>query len=291
MNIEKLQEFLNNHKIKYITINHSLAYTEQELTNYKCALGMNLIETVLVEIDNKRIAMAILPASLQINLGSLQEALGTTKVKLLNQKEVENLFPGCEFGTVPPFGNLYGMDVFLAPELDQNQEVQFYVESYAHLFQMKYCDFEKLVNTQKEIIFFTRPRYRGEISAVIPKVTRQELKNYEHCFLGVSLESEKFSTAKLIAITDWISKHFTKCTVFIADSVHRITLQIDRGLKKNQALNKSLFLGREYIDNACVVFERYIDTCPFDLVFCSEVQKIGGLHQIFRTITASFQTR
>lgn len=183
------------------------------------------------------------------------------------------MFLDREFGTVLPFGNLYGMDVFLAPDLEQNQEVAFYVSSSAHLVRMKYSDFEQLVNSQKQIVFSTRARYRAQVKDVVPKSARKELKSCKHCFLGVSLENENFSTAKLIAITDWISQNFQKCTVIIADSVHRITLQINQGLKENQALNKALLLGREYIDKESIVFERHADTCPFDFVFCSEIQK------------------
>ena len=273
MPLQKLQEFLNSHKIKYITINHSPVYTKQELANYKRAWGMKLIEAVLVEIETRKIAMAVMPASVQINLESLREALGTTAVRLIDRREIENLFPGCEFGTVPPFGNLYNMDVFLAANLSQNQDVAFYVGSYAHLIQMKYKDFEKLANFEKRIAFLTRPRYRALLRAVYPKSARQELKNYESCILGLSLESENFSTSKLVAITDWISKHFKKCTVMIGDSLHRITLQTDRGLPENKALNKALLIGREYIDRESLVFERHADTCPFDIVLSSEIQK------------------
>ncbi len=288
MLIQPLQEFLNSHKIKYITINHSPAYTKQELENYKRALGMELIEAVLVKIETRKIAMAVMPASLQINLGSLREALGTTEVRLLDQREVENLFPGCEFGVVPPFGNLYNMDVFLAANLRQNQEVAFYVGSYAHLIQMKYRDFEKLVNFQKGIAFLTRPRYRVLVSAVSPESARQELKNYESCILGLSLENESFSTAKLVAITDWISKHFKKCTVMIGDSLHRITLQTDQGLQENKALNKALLLGREYIDRESLVFERHADTCSFDIVLSSEIQKWDDYVEYYEKIQHLF---
>ncbi|MDJ0714210.1 MAG: tRNA-dependent cyclodipeptide synthase [Prochloraceae cyanobacterium] len=288
-NIDKLQNFLNSYKIKYITISHSLAYTTQELANYKSTLGMDLIEAVLVEIKDEKIAMAVVPASLQINLGSLREALDTTEIKLLEEKKVESLFPDCEFGTVPPFGHLYEMEVFLAPDLAQNQEVAFYAFSYNNLVRMKYSDFKKLVNPQKEIVFLNRAIYRANVTHVIPEFARKEFKDSEHCFLALSLENESFSTAKLIAITDWISKNFKKCTVIIADSLHRITLQINRGLKENRALNKALLLGREYIDKESVVFERHANTCHFDFVFCSEIQKSEDYFKYYEQLQHLFR--
>jgi tRNA-dependent cyclodipeptide synthase len=272
MSIQQLQECLNFHQIKYKIIHYSPAHTSQELTTYKHKLGMDLIEAVLVEIDEKKIAVILVPASLQVNVGSFQAALDTNKVRLLKQEEFENLFPYCKFGTLPPFGELYNMEVFWWQDLAKNQEVAFYAYSYAHLVRMKYADFEKLVNPQKGIVFLTRPKYRVEIAAVIPQFPRQELDKYEHCFLGVSLENEIFSIAKLLGMTGWISKHFKKCTVVIGDSIHRITLQINQGLKEKQALNKALLLGRQYVDNASYVFEPYTDTCLFNVIFCSQIQ-------------------
>ena len=74
-------------------------------------------------------------------------------------------------------------------------------------------------------------------------------------------------------MTDWISKNFQKCTVLIGDSIHRITLQINQGLNKDQAISKALILGREYIYNASYVFNNYAANCDYDVIFCSDIQK------------------
>ena len=141
MSIQKVQAFLNSHNIKYTTIRYSSAHTRQELKSYKSKLGTDLIEAVLVKIEEK-IAIAIVPDGLAIDIGSLQNALGTTNVKFLEPKEVASFFPDSEFGTVPPFGNLISTDVFLAQELEQKQEAAFYVDSYTDLIRMSYGDFE-----------------------------------------------------------------------------------------------------------------------------------------------------
>jgi tRNA-dependent cyclodipeptide synthase len=273
MSIQQLQEFLNGLQIKYKTIHYSPAHTSQELTRYKHSLGTNLIESLLVEIDGTKTAMILVPASLRININSLQEALGTKNMRVLKQQEFENLISNCEFGTIPPYGELYNMEVFWLGELAQNPEVAFYAYSYTDLVFMNYSDFEKFLNPQKKIVVLTMPKYRVEIEEIIPNSAKQELNNYEHCFLGVSLESDQFSTARLVAMTDWISKNFQKCTVLIGDSIHRITLQINQGLNKDQAISKALILGREYIYNASYVFNNYAANCDYDVIFCSDIQK------------------
>ncbi|MBD2525812.1 tRNA-dependent cyclodipeptide synthase [Nostoc sp. FACHB-133] len=273
MSIQQLQEFLNSHQIKYTNIHYSPAHTLRELTRYKHSLGTNLIENLLVEIDGTKTAMILAPASLRININSLQEVLGTNNIRVLNQQEFENLIPNCEFGTLPPYGELYDMEVFWLGELAQNPEVAFYAYSNADLLLMNYRDFKKLLNPRNQIVVLTRPKYKVEIEEVIPESAKQKLKNYEHCFLGVSLESEQFSTTRLLAMADWISKHFKKCTIFVGDSIHRITLQINQGLNEYQARNKALILGREYIYNAGYVFEGYAANYDYDVIFCSDIQK------------------
>ena len=205
MSIQQLQEFLNSHNIKYTTISYSPAHTTQDLANYKSRLGMDLIQAVPVEIENQRIIIAILPASRQINLGSLEEAFKTNKLRLLEQKEVENLFPNCEFGTLPPFGELYDKEVFGARDLVQNQEVTFYAYSYAHLVRMNYGDFEKLVNLQQKIAFSTRSIYRAKVRDVIPISARQEFRNHEHCFFRSKLRKWKLfhSQINIYYRLDW----------------------------------------------------------------------------------------
>lgn len=274
MSIQQVLEFLNSHNIKYTNISYSPAHSKQELKKYKSSIGTDFIETILVKIEEKQVAIAVVRGGLTINMGSLQKALGTTNIRLLDSQEISNLFPNCELGAVSPFRNSDSIDVFLAQDLKQNQKVAFYVDSYNHLIHMNFSDFEKLVNCNKDIVFSTKSKYRALVSAVAPETARQKLGNYDHCFLGVSLKSNDFVTEKLIAITDWIAGHFKKYTVFIADSVHRINLQIeDPNLTEDKALNKALLLARRYIDNESVILERHAKTCPFELVFASEVQK------------------
>lgn len=284
MMIQKVQDVLNQNKIKYITIEHSPACTEQELSDYKSMLGMELIEAVIVEIEHHQKAMVVIPASLAINLGSLQKALGTTQVRLIDRQEASQLFPGCEYGTIPPFGNIYQMETILAQDLLQNQEISCYLGSYRHLLRMEYREYEKLIKPRQEISFLTRSRYRALVSNVIPNTARKKLNQNEHCFLGVSLENKKFSMPRLIATVDWIANHYKRCTVFIADSIHQYTLQIHRGIGERRARTKALLLGREFIDKSSGIFERHADTCHIDTICASEIENSDEYYKNLKRI-------
>ena len=144
MPAKKLKEYLNNNNIKYVTIFHSQAYTAQEVAATAHIPGKELAKTVMVKIDDK-MAMAVLTAADKVDFDSLKEAVGASKVELASEQEFENMFPGCEIGTMPPFGNLYEIQVFVEKNLTEDTEIAFNAGSYTELIKLSYKDFERLV--------------------------------------------------------------------------------------------------------------------------------------------------
>jgi len=144
MPAQKLNEFLDRHNIKYVTITHSLAYTAQDVAASAHIAGKELAKTVMVKIDDK-MAMAVLPASYKVNFDLLERAAGAGRVELAHEQEFRDMFPGSEVGAMPPFGNLYGMEVFVDESLSQDKEIAFNDGSHTELMRLAYEDFERLV--------------------------------------------------------------------------------------------------------------------------------------------------
>jgi Ala-tRNA(Pro) deacylase len=144
MPVKKLKEFLDANKIKYVSITHSPAYTAQQIAASAHIPGKELAKTVMVKIDGK-LEMAVLPASFKIDFGLLKQASGAQKVELASESEFKETFPGCELGAMPPFGNLYDMDVYVAQSLAEDDEIAFNAGSHTELIKLSYKDFERLV--------------------------------------------------------------------------------------------------------------------------------------------------
>ncbi len=144
MPVKKLKEFLDREKIKYVSIVHSTAYTAQEVAASAHITGKELAKTVIVELDGK-MAMAVLPANRKIVLQDLREVTGSEEVKFASEEEFKKRFPDCETGAMPPFGSLYGMDVYLAESLIHNDEIAFNAGSHTEIIKMAYKDFDRLV--------------------------------------------------------------------------------------------------------------------------------------------------
>ncbi|HZT29526.1 MAG TPA: YbaK/EbsC family protein [Gemmataceae bacterium] len=140
----KLKEFLDAHQVKYVTIRHSAAYTAQEIAALAHIRGKELAKTVMVKVDGK-MAMAVLPASFKISIDLLKKAAGAASVELAAEAEFKSLFPDCETGAMPPFGNLYGISVFACASLSKDTEIAFNAGSHNELIRMAYKDFEALV--------------------------------------------------------------------------------------------------------------------------------------------------
>lgn len=144
MPIEKLKEFLDMNKIEYISIKHSLAYNAQRIAATTHIPGKEVAKTVMVKLDGK-MAMAVLPASYRVNMGLLKGTTGSDKVEIASEMEFKHMFPECEIGAMPPFGNLFNMKVYVAESLTEDKEIAFNAGTHTELIRMKYADFERLV--------------------------------------------------------------------------------------------------------------------------------------------------
>jgi Ala-tRNA(Pro) deacylase len=145
MPVKKLKDLLDKENIKYVSLYHSIAYTAQEIAASVHVKGKEMAKTVMIKLDGK-MAMAVLPASHQVDFERLKGASGAQDAKLATEKEFKDLFPGCDIGAMPPFGSLYGMDVFVSRALTQDKEIAFNAGSHYELIRLAYKDFERLVN-------------------------------------------------------------------------------------------------------------------------------------------------
>ena len=144
MPVTKLREFLDHHNVRYVTIRHSQAFTAQETAASAHIPGRELAKTVMAKVDG-RMVMAVMPASSKLIIELLREAAGADRVELATEREFRDLFPECEVGAMPPFGNLYGLEVFASRSLVEDEEIAFNAGSHTELVRLAFSDFERLV--------------------------------------------------------------------------------------------------------------------------------------------------
>ena len=148
MPVKKLKEFLDTAGVKYMIVSHAAAYTAQEIAASAHIPGKELAKTVMVKLDG-RMAMAVLPASHVVDFDKLKQMAGSAKAELASEDEFRSLFPECEVGAMPPFGNLYNIPVYAERSLGEDAEIAFNAGSHKELFRMAYKDFEDLVKPKQ----------------------------------------------------------------------------------------------------------------------------------------------
>ena len=140
----KLKQFLDANGVRYLSIQHSPAFTAQEIAAAAHIPGREVAKTVMVNLDDT-MAMAVLSATRKLDRDLLEGAAGVRHATLATEREFRDKFPDCEVGAMPPFGNLYDMKVFVDEMLADDEFIAFNAGSHAELIQMKYEDFARLV--------------------------------------------------------------------------------------------------------------------------------------------------
>ncbi|HXV75180.1 MAG TPA: YbaK/EbsC family protein [Candidatus Polarisedimenticolaceae bacterium] len=144
MPMRKLERYLDDHGVKYLRIRHSPAFTAQEIAASAHIPGKHLAKTVVVKLDG-RLAMIVLPASNRIDFDLLRDEVGAERIELAEEREFRDLFPDCELGAMPPFGNLWNVPVFVDDELTRDDEIAFNAGSHTELLKLPYREFARLV--------------------------------------------------------------------------------------------------------------------------------------------------
>lgn len=141
---QRLQAFLNNFHVAYCVQHHAPAFTAQDVAATEHLSGTLMAKVVMVVAD-EALTMLVLPASRRVDEERAAEALFAAHVRLATEEEFTSKFPDCATGAMPPFGNLYGIPVYVDCELADNKTITFQAGSHTRTITLKYADYERLV--------------------------------------------------------------------------------------------------------------------------------------------------
>lgn len=143
----RLKEYLDTNRVPYETRVHDTAYTAQQVAAAQHVPGRKMAKTVIVH-TGEGFAMAVLPAPLRLDLPALRALLDKPQARLATEAEFAALFPDSETGAMAPFGNLYNLPVFVDELLAKDEEIVFNAGTHRDSIQMRFADFERLVQPQ-----------------------------------------------------------------------------------------------------------------------------------------------
>lgn len=140
---ERLESYLREQGVFFEVAVHPLAYTAQEVAASEHVSGYLVAKPVIVRCG-ERFVMAVVTAPQRLDLEKLSKVMGQP-CRLAQESEFAALFPDCEVGAHPPFGNLYGLPVYVDRRLAQDPEIVFRCGSHRETMRVRYADFERLV--------------------------------------------------------------------------------------------------------------------------------------------------
>jgi Ala-tRNA(Pro) deacylase len=141
---DRLTQYLDGREVPHFTTRHSTAYTAQEVAATAHIPGKYLAKTVMIKLDG-RIVMAVVPATYRVNMREFAAAAGGETATLATEEEFADLFPGCEVGAMPPFGNLWDVPVYCSQTLAEDDTISFNAGNHWEIITMSFNDYKRLV--------------------------------------------------------------------------------------------------------------------------------------------------
>jgi Ala-tRNA(Pro) deacylase len=142
--LKRLQSYLDTNKIPYEVVSHPKAYTARDVAQTLDVPGKLVAKVVMVKAD-AYFVMSVLPSTWRVDMKRLRDVLEAHEVRLATEAEIANLFPDCQVGTMPPFGNLYGVEVYVDRLLTEDESIVFEAGTYVGAIKLRYKDFAALV--------------------------------------------------------------------------------------------------------------------------------------------------
>jgi Ala-tRNA(Pro) deacylase len=142
--LNRLREFLEMNKVPYSVHSHPQAYTAQEIAALSHVAGRMLAKVVMVKAGDELI-MLVVPADRRVDLERVRTTLGRD-AGLATETEFRDAFPGCEVGAMPPFGNLFGVPVYVDRSLEDDEEIVFSAGTHTLTAKLAFEDFVRLAN-------------------------------------------------------------------------------------------------------------------------------------------------
>ncbi|HJZ47227.1 MAG TPA: YbaK/EbsC family protein [Roseiflexaceae bacterium] len=141
---DRLETYLRDNQVAFETQHHRTAFTAQALAESEHIPGRMVAKVVMIVADGELVMLA-LPATNRVDVAQVAAMLDAREVRLADEAEFTAAFPDCEIGAMPPFGNLYGVPVYIDQILAEDETIYFQAGTHTDTISLKYADFARLV--------------------------------------------------------------------------------------------------------------------------------------------------
>jgi Ala-tRNA(Pro) deacylase len=154
---DSIIEYLQRHRVPFERRSHFRAIRAQSLAASLHVTGFQVAKTVILHAPD-RLWLCVVSAPDTVDLGRVAEMLGVRRLRLAEESEFVDLFPQCEAGAEPPFGQLYGLPVMVDEHLRHAGRLLFRAGSHTEVVELRFEDFLQLEEPLLGHIVRDRPR-------------------------------------------------------------------------------------------------------------------------------------
>lgn len=149
--VEKIKKILEENSIEFETFEHEPVRTSEEAAKVRSGYGIEqgakaLITRVKEAGKEKRFVMFVVPGNKRFDVTKIKNNLGLFDIRFATEEEVLKITDGVLPGGVPPFGNLFGLEIFCDKTLFDNERIIFNAGDKSFSIAMKSSNYRKIVN-------------------------------------------------------------------------------------------------------------------------------------------------
>ncbi len=148
--VTKIISLLEEHHFWFETFEHEPVRTSEEAAKIRSGYSLEqgakaLIVRLKYSKNESKFVMLVLPGDARFDKQKVAEAFKTKDIRFATEAEVSEITSGVELGGVPPFGNLFGLEVTVDPGLLEHEKIIFNAGDRRFSVAMKTEDYVTIV--------------------------------------------------------------------------------------------------------------------------------------------------
>ena len=138
-----LQSYFGDHRVAYDVTKHDRTSNSSRTAESCHVPGERLAKGVVLK-SAAGYVLAVLPSSKRVAIEAVERVMGAP-AELASEAEASMLFPDCETGAVPVFGEAYGIPSMIEESLDDSRDIYCEGGDHRSLVHMDGRDFRSLM--------------------------------------------------------------------------------------------------------------------------------------------------
>jgi len=135
-------EYLSTQQVRYSHSTHPPARTARATADAERVRADEFAKSV-VYLGSAGFGIAVVPADQLVDLGKISRTLGLSYIGLAREAALARLFPDCELGAMPPFGDACELPVIMDAGI-AGDFIAFTIGTHRDVVRMSFADFQRL---------------------------------------------------------------------------------------------------------------------------------------------------